>query len=130
MEAKPRPGLFIPTGESRWSGGRWYYQILDLTDEGVLVKLFDDAYAKPIELSYSAFDSLKIRHGLWCRTGIYQFDRADDPAVTLINMATRDPQWAGRRIYELEHLLTYELGDTGHSASCQCTVCWKRRAYL
>ena len=36
------------------------------------------------------------------KVGFWSFERADDPAASYIESAHRHPQWAGRRLYELE----------------------------
>lgn len=103
--------MFLPTGGKRWSGSPWYYQILDKNDEGVVVRLYDDAYAKEITLSYNEYASLVQRFGLWVKTGLYQFDRADNPAIHEIHFCTQYPQAAGEELYYLKQELKKLKGE-------------------
>ena len=99
---KPSEGMFVPTGRKRFTGSLWYYQIIKMDDDGITVQLYDAAYAKPVRLSYFDLDSLILRYGLWKKTGLYQFDKANNPAIKHIISATQSSQWAGQRIYDLE----------------------------
>ena len=101
-----RPGQFIPTGNIRWSGSRWYHQVLKLCGvAGVLVKLYDAPYSASYLMPWLEISHLIKLYGIWISTGIYSFARADDPARHHIKMAHEYPEAAGRRIYELEQEL-------------------------
>jgi len=94
--------LFLDSGYTRGPfHSQLWYKILSETDEYVKIIAFDIPYAKPRKISWREFDTLHIRGGLWKRTGLYQFDRADDPAIKDIIFCSRYPQAAGRELYKL-----------------------------
>ena len=103
--------MFLPTGNKRWSGSPWYYQILDYNDEGVVVQVYDEAYSEKKTISYNEYNYLVQKYGLWEKTGLYQFDRAENPANHDIRYCSQSPQLAGEELYYLRQELKKLKGE-------------------
>uniref|UniRef100_A0A6H1Z8L8 Uncharacterized protein n=1 Tax=viral metagenome TaxID=1070528 RepID=A0A6H1Z8L8_9ZZZZ len=93
---------FTPTGHLRWTGSRWFWEIIkECGVAGTVVKLFDAPYAPAFVIPCREFKEHIKQHGVYRQVGIYQFVRADDPAASCIQYAHQYPEAAGRELYDL-----------------------------
>lgn len=67
MKDNDLTGKFLVNGCERANGGWIFFEVLEINDEGVLVKAFDIPYAEEQLWNYRYVDSIRLKWKVWER---------------------------------------------------------------